>query len=308
MTDLWVPVSGVFWRTAPLISDFGWTVDFGAFFTTIVGALAGAGIGAWAAGYISERNKFREQFTKEIRDTNAAMVLALGVTNLGIALKRQHVKTLAEDYLEQRAKCHEIVAKLKAGQAQTEVPKINFLELQEIAPPVTHLQEIVLSRISTTGRALAAVTALADAVINLNCALRHRNELIKQFKKNELPDGAKKEHFCFGLPYGNGVTNDEYGDSIKGIRLYTDDVIFFGSELCADLYEHAEIIAKQYRSRRLGGKTPAVNEFNLSRASEAGLIPPVEDYEAWTSGFKKAPKQQAKHRRLWPRKWTRQKS
>ncbi|NWC47859.1 hypothetical protein HX788_10465 [Pseudomonas edaphica] len=304
MTDLWVPISGVFWRTAPLFPDLGWSVDFGALFTTIVGALAGAGIGAWAAGYISERNKFREQLTKEIRDTNAAIVLALGVMNLGAGLKRQHVKALVEDYVEQRAKCHEEVAKMKAGGTQSEVPKINFLELQEIAPPVIHLQEIVLSRISTAGRALAAVTALTDAVINLNCSLKRRNELIKQFKKDDFPVGARKEHFCFGLPYGDGVTNEEYGDSIKGISSYTNDVIFFSSELCADLHEHAELIVEQFRSRRLGGKTPNVNRIDLTEARKAGLIPSAEGYESWTSGFKKAPKEQKRRWRFWPHKQT----
>ena len=224
--------------------------------------------------------------------------------NLGVSLKRQHVKALVEDYLEQREKCHKIIAKMKSGGVQSEVPKINFLELQELAPPVIHLQEIVLSRISTAGRALAAVTALTDAVINLNCALKRRNDLIKQFKKDDFPVGARKEHFCFGLPYGDGVTNEEYGDSIRSISSYTDDVIFFGSELCADLHEHAELVVEQFRSRRLGGKTPNVNRFDLSEAREAGLIPSAEGYESWTSGFKKAPNEQTRRRRFLPRKRT----
>lgn len=215
MTDLWEPVSGIFWRSAPLVPDIGWSVDYGALFTSVVGALAGAGIGAWTAGYISERNKVREQLTKEIRDTNAAIVLSLGIMNCGIALKKQHVKELQEDYDAQRGKCREIIVKMAAGHPQTEIPQINLLELQEIAPPVVHLQDIVLSRLSTVGRALSAATALTDAVVNLNTMLARRNELITRFKNNDFPPGASKEHFCFGLRYGNGQTNEEYGDSVK---------------------------------------------------------------------------------------------
>lgn len=296
MSDLWEPVSGVFWRTAPLLPSVNWSVDYGSLFTTIIGALAGAGIGAWAAGYISEKNKTREQLTKEIRDTNAAIILALGVMNSGISLRKQFINTLKKDYEKQREKCWEIMKKMAAGQPQSDFPKINLLELQEIAPPVTHLQEIVFSRLSTAGRSLASATELTDAVINLNTALKRRNQLITQFKNNDFPPGARKEHFCFGLPYGDGQTNEEYGDSIKGISLYSDDIIFFGSELCADLQEHGESLVNMYRRNRLGGQTPVINQLDLSEARKAGWIPDAEDYKAWTSGFETKKKE---HRRRW---------
>lgn len=296
MSDLWEPVSGVFWRTAPLLPSVNWSVDYGSLFTTIIGALAGAGIGAWAAGYISEKNKTREQLTKEIRDTNAAIILALGVMNSGISLKKQFINTLKKDYEEQREKCWEIMRKMAAGQPQSDFPKISLLELQEIAPPITHLQEIVFSRLSTAGRSLASATELTDAVINLNSALKRRNQLITQFKNNDFPPGARKEHFCFGLPYGNGQTNEEYGDSIKGISLYSDDIIFFGSELCADLQEHGESLVNMYKRNRLGGQTPVINQLDLSEARKAGWIPDAEDYKGWTSGFEAKKKE---HRRRW---------
>jgi cell division protein ZapA (FtsZ GTPase activity inhibitor) len=265
-------------------------------FTTIVGALAGAGIGAWAAGHISEKNKAREQLTKEIRDTNAAIMLALGVMNCGVKLKKQHVKALKEDYEEQRKKCREIKAKMAAGQPQTEFPKMNLLELHEIAPPVAHLQEIVLSRLSTAGRALASVTELADAVINLNTALKCRNELITKIKHNDFPPGARHEHLIFGLPYGNGQTNEEYRDTVDGISSYTDDIIFFGSELCADLCEHAEVLIIRFKKSRLGGQTPEVHEVDLSGVHQGGWMPVAERYVDWTSGFQKSSKEPRKRR------------
>jgi len=296
MTDLWEPVSGVFWKTAPLLPSIGWSIDYGALFTTVVGALAGAGIGAWAAGYISERNKIREQLIKEIRDTNAAIVLALGVMNCGVGLKRQHVKSLKEEYDIQRKKCWDTIARMAAGHPQIDIPKIALLDLPEIAPPVAHLQEIVLSRLSVSGRALASFTALNDSVVNLNVALSRRNELINRFKRKDFPPGARKEHFCFGLRYGDGETNEEYGDSITGISLYTDDIIFFGSELCSDLCEHGDVLVERFNRKRLGGQTPEINKVELSAAREAGWIPPAEDYEAWTSGFKKTEKKQTARR------------
>jgi hypothetical protein len=296
MANLWESVSGVYWRTAPLLPNLNWPIDYGSLFTTIIGALAGAGIGAWAAGYISERNKNREQLTKEIRDTNAAIVLALSVTNCGLVLKKQHIIPLKIDYETERNKCLEIIAQITIGKSQTDIAQLRLLELDQISPPISYLQDIVLSRLSTASRALAVVTELNESVCNLNTALKRRNELITKFKNNDLPEGASKEHFYFGLRYANSQTNEEYRDSIIGITHYTNDLIFFGSLLCDDLREHGELLVSSFNKKRLGGETPEINEFDLSGARNEGLIPPSEDYEPWTTGFQKRPPK-AKSRR-----------
>ncbi|WLG70030.1 hypothetical protein [Pseudomonas brassicacearum] len=293
MTELWEPVGGIFWSTAPLLPHLNLSTEHVALLTSIVGALAGAGIGAWAAGHISEKNKTRDQLTKEIRDTNAAIMLALGVMNAGIGLKRQHIKPLKESYDEQREKVKRIIAEMAKGQQQIDFPQINLIQLPEIAPPVIYLQEIVLSRLSTAGRALASVTQLTDAVSNLNVMLKQRNELIRKMKNGEFPVGAKKEHLCFGLRYGNGETNEEYHDSVQGISSYTDDIIFFGSELCLDLLEHADLLVGRFK-KRLRGPVPEINKIDLSKARLDGWIPDGEGYKNWTSGFRTTRKAQRK--------------
>ena len=303
MSALWEPVSGAFWSTAPFLPSMGWSVDYGALFTTLVGALAGAGIGAWTAGWISEKNRVRELLTKEIRDTNAAIVLTLGVMSDGVSLKKNHVTPLAEDYFAKRKKCEETMAQMALGHPQTEFPRINLLEFPEIAPPIFHLQEIVLSRLSTAGRALACVTTLNDAVININTALKRRNDLIIKFKNNDFPPGATREHFCFGIRYGKGETNEEYQDSIMGISFYTDDVIFFFFFLCTDLVAHGELLVKRFKKRRLGVPTPEIHTVELSGLRKEGWIPDAAKYEDWTSGFQTSKKEK---QRWWKFTWCKQ--
>lgn len=292
MAGLWEPIDGVFTATAaPLLPTLAWLENLGgsSFFTTVFGALAGAFAGAWAAQYIAEQNKLREQLTKEIRDTNAAIVLSLGVFNIAVSLKKQHIHPLVTDYQESCRIFREATEQLKANITPTEMPQINLLDIQEIAPPITHLQDMVLGRLSTAGRSLASVTALVDAVVNINYALSRRNALIAKFKDGDLPKGARKEHLYFGLPYGDGQTNAEYPHIIEGISLYTNDVIFFSAKLCEDLREHGQLLVKKYE-KGLRGQVPALHGIDVAKAQKEGWVPDEADYEAWTAGFRETAK------------------
>ncbi|HFQ9248442.1 hypothetical protein ACM719_17430 [Pseudomonas aeruginosa] len=159
-----------------------------------------------------------------------------------------------------------------------------------------------MGKISAAGRAIASVSALADAISNLNGALTGRNELLTKIKDEQLPAGAGVEHFYFGLPYAKGKANLEFGGYVKALTLYTDDVIFYSIKLCDDLREHGLRVAKTHQ-KKLGGKAPGVSNVDWSKADEEGLLPNDEDYESWLSGFRPAEKEM--HRwwqRVKPRK------
>ncbi|TSD75209.1 hypothetical protein FFI16_001845 [Pseudomonas sp. KBS0710] len=287
MPNQWEPISLFYWRTTQLLPDFGWSADYGLLLTTIIGVLAGTVIGAGVIGYITKKNKIREQLTKEIRDTNAAIALALAITKCTINLKRKYTKPLDENYYSARGKNLDIVARAQAGLLQNEATQINLVKLDPIAPPTALLLDIVSSRISASGRALAVVSELNGAITNLNTVLKRRNDLIENLKKNDLLHDVTEEYFYLGLRYANGQANEEYRDSIVGISNYTNDVIFFGSTLCDDLRDHAELLVTSFNKKRLGKNPPDINEFDLSVAREEGWIPSSEDYETWTTSFRK---------------------
>jgi hypothetical protein len=298
---LWEPVSGVFWSTAPLLPSLEWIGNLGnsSFFTTVFGALAGAFAGAWVAQRIAERSKLREEWQKEIRNTNTGIVLASTTCNLAYALKKQHIKPIKDSY---DADCKEkdaYVRRVAAGVPQAPLSVTpNLLSLHEISPPVDTLQEIVLGRLSTTGRALAATTAVADAIRNLNNAIAKRNGLIERIKDEKLPEGAEVQHFYFGTPYAEGKANQEYGSYVKALALYTDDAIFFSIKLYEDLREHGLDIAGKYK-KKFGGEAPGISHIDWKKADQEGLLPKDEDYKSWLSGYQTAPK---KKRSWWQRK------
>src|SRR5689334_19372520 len=62
----------------------------------------GAFAGAYGAQIITERSKLREELTKEIRNTNAAISISFGICNFLLSMKHQHVKDLKEKYDAQR--------------------------------------------------------------------------------------------------------------------------------------------------------------------------------------------------------------
>nr|WP_314530875.1 hypothetical protein [uncultured Pseudomonas sp.] len=303
MASLWEPVSGVFWSSAPLIPSMEWLTNLGnsSFFTSVFGALTGAFAGAWAAQRIAERGKLREEMQKELRNINAGIALALSTVNLVLALKKQHLRDLKKSYDDDCARHKMYVQNKHTGQnAEAFELSLNLLNFQELSPPIATLQEIIMGRLSTAGRALATVTSLTDAFGSLNYSIAKRNELIERMKEGQLPEGAKAEHFYLGIPYAAGKTNNEYGSYINAMSEYLDDTIFFSLELCEDLQIHGRHIAEKYR-KKFGGELLDVTTINLEQARKEDLLPMNEAYERWRSSFE-SPKKETLRRWQWFKK------
>ncbi|MBN3864670.1 hypothetical protein HCU66_20775 [Pseudomonas frederiksbergensis] len=298
-------IASIYAELSPLVSPL-WENIKGFANSAFTTSLAGAFAGAIAAQRIAEKGKFREELVKEFHHTNAVIVLAIATASVALALKKQHIKGLKEAYDEDQRNYQAHREKILNRQIAANTPLVinpNLLYLQEISPPIATIQEIVLSRLSTLGRAISTVTALTDAVANLNGALSMRNELLEVFKNKQFPEGATLEHMYLGLRYGEGHTNQEYGGSIQAISTYTDDVIFFCIKLCEDVRDHGEILNQRFKSR-LRGDPPEISRFDFEGARQEGWIPKDEDYEKWLSGFVSVPRNAPNWwQRINPRNW-----
>ncbi|WP_156382899.1 hypothetical protein [Pseudomonas sp. Root569] len=293
-------IASVIAEFSPLVSPL-WENIKGFANSSFTTSLAGAFAGAIAAQRIAEKGKFRDELVKEFQATNAVISLAIGMAAQAMALKKQHVRALKSDYLNDlksfEAHKEKIYERKIAANTPFEV-KPNFLFFPEISPPIAKLQDIVLNRLSAVGRTIAVVTALADSVGNLNGALSKRNELLNAFKNNDFPEGASFHHMYLGVSYGETHTNQEYGNSVEAISLYTDDMIFFSIKLCEDLRDHGETLKKRYKSR-LRGNPPRISTTDFEKPRQDGLVPKDEDYVDWLSGFVTVQKASSK---WWQRK------
>jgi hypothetical protein len=115
------------WLSADLAAP-SYTKNFlnSNFVTALIGSGAGAGVGAWVAQRIVARGKERDELLAEIRNTNAATVVALGICNTFLAIKKQHVKRLKETFDKQKTDYLARVHKYRIGQ----------LHPGDTAPPV----------------------------------------------------------------------------------------------------------------------------------------------------------------------------
>jgi len=289
VNELPLYITEVCWSYFPLLGSAITQPGWRDLMVSVAGALAGACGGALGAGWISKKSGAREQLLKEAREVNAALVLAMETTNMALSMKKHHIQDLVETYQTQLS----VVKDMPASLVQEAGLTCDLRQLLKVSPPISELTDIVLRRLSATAASIACVIRLEEAINHLNFALSKRNELIEALKTDALPQGATRTHIFFGIPYGNGMRNEEYAHLIESISLYTNDVIFFGSTLCESLMEHGNLLISKLRKSSRFRVIPTIAEVDFSSAQD--LMPDAKDYESWSSGIRVRESDQSSH-------------
>jgi hypothetical protein len=262
-----------------------------AFFTAIAGSLAGAFFGAYAAQRIAERNKTRDELLKEIRNTNASIMLSFDICNCLLSAKKQFTSDIKDKFYNQRNIIVDICN--NKADASAAINKeiefgLDFRTLQRMTLPIDILQKRIFDNLSLVGRSISLVATLERTLDGLNVVIERRNKLIEAYKLKSLEPSEKEHTFndYFGFRQRSGHIDSEYKDLIDGIESQTDDGIFFSQLLCRDLNEHGnELVAKFKKLSRSGA--PRVNKPDFSKAEEAGLMPSGSKYTDWCQMFVK---------------------
>lgn len=244
------------------------------------GALAGAGAGAWGAQRVIERTRRREDLLREIRNTNAAVMVAFTIANAALGMKSQVVKPMVDRFRTDLEGLRNHLAKRQVSGAPK--PMFSFqADLQGfVAPsfPVDTLKTLVFDRISAYGKALNLVPLIENASIGLSRSIEERRSLILDFKKYPMDDTWALRYFGEKSPSGH--THREFADLIDVIASYTDDVIYFSGALSEELVAHSQRLHKVF-SDRYGKGAPQVDAPDFSGPKELGLYPSMKDYGAW---------------------------
>jgi hypothetical protein len=250
------------------------------FAVSFVGALAGAAAGAWGAQRVIERVRRREELLREIRNTNAAVMVAFTIANTALGMKAQLVRPMADRF----RKDLEALRKHVSIPQLTGAPKGKFsfqADLQTFfAPslPVDTLKTLVFDRISAFGKALSLVVQIENAIAGLSRSTEERRGLIADFKTHPMDDAWAFRYFGEKSPSGH--THREYADLVDVISSFTDDVIYFSGSLVEELVAHAQILHDAF-SKRYGQGAPKVSSPDFSGPKKSGLYPSVSDYGAW---------------------------
>lgn len=251
-----------------------WAFLNSVFITAIVGSMAGAGAGAYGAQWIVARGRQREELLTEIRNTNATIMIAVGLCNSFLGIKRQNVKPLKDLYDAQKAAYHD--------HAKTDfVADLRSLYLPPF--PLEILRQQAFDKLSLSGRPLLLINALGETIHGLNTSINARNDLIASYKQNS----TFSTELYFGLRQDSvRVINQEYPASIEMIYRHTDDGIFFSHLLSTDLFAHGKQLANRFKTIVGQGAPDILNKPDFTEVSD--LMPTIDNYVNWFCVVRKA--------------------
>ncbi len=262
-----------------------WSFLTSQFALTLIGTLFAAFAGAYCAHIIIERNKRREDWQRELRITNAAILVSFEICNSFLSLKKQHVKDLEFQYDRDKNSLVKFQNDKIKGKISPDTVfefQANFKSVNPMTMPDEILVKQVFEPISTGARAYTLTNTLIRTIKSLNQSIVRRNELIDTWKTSPETLGNNLARFYFGFPDPHGHVDQRYPESINAICSLTDDCIFFSQLLCTDLVDNGERL-----QNLLGKRAPKINRPNFSKAVEEGLIPGPENYQDWTKTFVK---------------------
>lgn len=252
---------------------------------------SGAFAGAYAAQLIVEKSTTRKELAKEMRNANACIALAFGICNSLLALKKQHVKRLKDNYTADR---EQFFAHLSQNNAPTSGrPPFVFqftADLQTLYlpyQPIEVLQENVFNNLTVKGRPLNLTVSLSGIVQDLKASLTMRNELIAKYRSAGLSQNELIMYY-FGVPDPNGHVDMNYPSSIDAIYFQTDSGIYFSQLLCKDLVKYGKELSAYFKKKYK--KEILIDEPDFTPAIIAGLMPSDDDFASWSSSFVERPK------------------
>lgn len=272
--------------TLATIAAAGWSLLNSDFAIAFLGGLTGAVGGALGAQRIVERTRKREELLRELRYTNAAIMVSFSVCNAALSLKKQHVKPMREEFIDAKAKLQEFKAKRQAGKVSSTTEFEVKLDMRTYPAPVVPLESLkhmVFQEISVTGRPLALVAVIEQSLIGVTKAIAKRDLMIQKFASGAIPENLRV-NFYFGLALPGGHRNEEFADLVEAVYSYVDDIAFFSSQLCVDLMEHGKSVraALLKKSRK---QVPKVSEVDFTNARASELMPLSSRYLDWLNAF-----------------------
>ena len=263
-----------------------WTAVVGflnsEFIAAFLSALAGAGLGVWGAQRVALRTAIRNELLGALRQANAVMVLAYTIANNTLGLKKQYVKDLVGQYQADREAAQYAFEQMSRGE-KPDIPTARA-DMTKITPhtlPLDALRKLLFAGNVMPGKVLALATMIDQSAAELSHVINIRNDLIEEFKSSDAPEHIRWHDF-FGLKRPDGNTNALYADSMRAIALYTDDLIFYSSELAKELGLFAKGLKLKLDRRNV--ESPRAASVDFSDATSQGLMPARDQYESWLSG------------------------
>lgn len=279
------------------LSNYAPQNGWGAFFTAAYnnyapqngwGTFITAGFGAFAGAVAASRAHNKRTIVAELNALNAAHELSVAIANIILAVKRQHVVPLQEnfDHIKREYANHQTM--IKAG---SQLAPFQFTaDLRSLTLPATPqvaLEKMIFEKTLARGRALAALVTLVGSIDGLAATVKTRNDMVEE-RRNATWNDQERLQFFLGLRTANGIIDERYPSALAGIVMQTDFCIFYAKTLASDLAHYANDLRWKhswfYRLR-----VPKIDDPNWSAPEKMGLMPKEADYKDWLRGFQPRP-------------------
>ncbi|UFI05960.1 hypothetical protein [Roseibium aggregatum] len=241
----------------------------------------GAFFGAVGAQFIATRSDKKRSIQLEINKTRSARAICFSICNQYLSLKKQHTKSLIEDYEKSRL---EVIEKLKKHLPNFEMT-INFEANMHTLPfphsLVKELQNTLFLNVSLNEKSFSCLNALSSSIAALEETIKMRNEMISRWQ-NEKIDPMEFAYSFLGIENKNGQ-DTKYKDTMEGIKQYLDDCIFFSSLLDSLLVQHHNKLISN-KIYFLSKDTRMYKTIWVSKEHK-DLIPDDSEYQDWLKGF-----------------------
>lgn len=252
-----------------------------------VGGLVGAAGGAWGAQRIVEKTSIRKELLSELRSVNALIQLGASVCNTAIGFRSQFSRSLHEN-LVQKQNDIEYVENLHLIGGDQIYLQFDFQRFPSPEAPIEIIQEILHSKISNSGRTIAAASEMYAALRGLGKVVQERDFMIQRFVSGEIP--KDKAHYVYlGLRQEDVLVTDvTYPKLVESIDSFAQDLAFFSHILCVDLVAHGHKVRNALINilrKKSHSSIPRVSTIDFSRPLNAGFLPPDKNYAKWLAGF-----------------------
>lgn len=233
-------------------------------FTT---AVAGAGLGAYAAFSLSQNISQRKELLDDIRNTNIAIVLAAGVMVNAINLKKNV-------FLPQYKSFHAARRFYK----KPWVFKKCWLDLRVMPTPkmeIDNLKKLTSEKVLLDDyKTIANVISMSESYHFLLDNIQSRQNFIQSHHSNRdnLPQ-ADLEKRLYGLTYSNQLTDTTLEDVTKGMLQHANDIIYLSYQIYLGLREHGIKQVNQYKKNNGHVIHTLVKSKHIDQALNQGLIP-----------------------------------
>lgn len=258
-----------------------------SFLSTLLASAFGALFGAWGAQLVISRKQARDALVSELNSISAALGLCFSVCNLYIALKKQHVKSLRDNFnaLAARHAAFQVEARANPGVPRVFAFQADFRTLNPVETASDTLLSLVFEKISIRHRGLGAAVALSNAISSLNRNIEYRNQIIRELRDNPLPPEVLIDRYL-GLVANDGSVDERYPNALAAIYDENDQCIFYSQLLAKDLWDYGRKLRRR-NLRRLNWNMPDLPLADWTQAQE--FLPKEDDFKDWLKGYKRKP-------------------